>query len=89
VASNVLARLEAVRLSCGLARISTRNVIARGTACSRSDRVGDARLDSHARPTAASLLLIDRAVPAFAPARDLLGQPRGARPDIGASEFPR
>jgi hypothetical protein len=59
VANNVLARLESLRLSCGLARISTRNAIARGTACSRSDPVGDARLDSHARPTAASLLLIE------------------------------
>lgn len=88
VANNVLGRLVAVRLACGLARISTRNVIARGTACSASDRVGDPHLDAHAQPTAASVLLLDRAVPAFAPAHDMLGRPRGAKPDIGAFEFP-
>ena len=87
VANNVLARVLQPHLLCaGVAR-STANVVARGWGCSPSDTVGDPNLDVDGRPTRTSLLVIDRANPAFAPPYDLTGRPRGGKPEIGCYEY--
>jgi hypothetical protein len=87
LANNVIALLEPRDKVCGKLEVSVSNVVLHGHGCSRSDRVGLAHLDARGRPTAASTLLIDRAAASYAPALDLTGRPRGARPDIGASEY--
>lgn len=87
LANNVIGVLDAPGYVCSEARVSVSNVVLRGHACSRSDRVGPAHLDGHGRPTAASTLLIDRATRCYAPTVDFTGHSRGARPDIGAFEY--
>jgi hypothetical protein len=87
VANNILERLSRRGLMCTGARRSIRNVVARGEICSHSDQLGDPHLGVRGRPTAASVLVIDRADAALAPPYDLTGRPRGAKPDIGAYEY--
>jgi hypothetical protein len=48
---------------------------------------GDAKLDAEFRPTSDSLLVIDKADPAYAPATDYFGLPRIGPPDRGAIEY--
>ncbi len=85
LANNVIARLPQWRV-CGRIRLSVQNVVAHGSGCSAGDRVGDSFLTAEGRPTAGSALLIDRAEPALAPARDILDHVRIGPPDIGAYE---
>jgi hypothetical protein len=87
LANNVLARVETPRRLCPRLRRSVRNVIARGTACSATDVVGDPMLDAHGRPTAGSSLVINRAAAQYATAYDIRGVRRNGRPDIGAYEY--
>jgi len=87
IANNIFAKQLAPNRVCGLARVSTHNIIEQGTACDPTDVVGDALLNSHGRPTAASALVIDKADPAYAPVRDLLDHRRVGPPDIGCYEF--
>lgn len=87
VANNVIGLLETPARVCNAARLSVRNVVVRGEACSRSDRVGRAYLDRLGRPTARSSLVVDRADPRQAPPRDFTGRRRLGRPDIGAYEY--
>ena len=47
----------------------------------------DPLLDAHARPTATSVALIDRADPRFAARLDLRSHARVGPPDIGAYEY--
>ena len=88
VVNNVIARQLAPQFACGLAYLSTHNVIADGLACSTMDTVGTPHLDPHGRPTADSLLLINKAARRYAPKRDFTGRLRGAMPDIGCYEYP-
>jgi len=87
LANNVIGVLEDPSHVCSEVRVSVSNVVSRGRACSRSDRVGKPHLDAGGRPTAASTLLIDRADRRYAPERDFTGRPRGKAPDIGAFEY--
>src|SRR3954451_7085135 len=83
VANNVGDRLAEM---CDRIR-SVDNVFAVGEACSESDVIGDAALDSTGAPTAASTLLLGRADAALATPVDYFGCARTAPPDIGAIEF--
>jgi hypothetical protein len=74
--------------SCGRVRASLKNLVVNGTACGVTDVVGDPLLDPDGRPTASSILVIDQADPALAPAVDIDGAARVGPPDIGAYEFP-
>jgi hypothetical protein len=87
VANNVLARLYVRHLVCLGARDSIRNDVEVGNTCSSSDSHGDPNLDAEYRPTSASTLLIARANAALAPPYDLIGRPRGRKPDIGCYEY--
>jgi hypothetical protein len=87
IANNVIALLRTYGRVCLGVRGSLSNVIVRGHGCSRSDHVGPPHLDRHGRPTARSLLLIDRARRRYAPRRDIKGHPRAGAPDIGAYEY--
>lgn len=87
IANNIIGRLLAPGLVCPLARVSVGNVVAVGTACGGGDVTADPLLDAHARPTAGSVALIDRANPRFAAPRDLRSHVRVGRPDIGAYEY--
>lgn len=87
IANNIFAKQLAPNRVCGLARISTHNIVEQGTACDTTDVVGDALLTSHGKPTASSALVIDQADPDYAPVRDLLGHRRVGPPDIGCYEF--
>ena len=49
--------------------------------------MGDPLLNARERPTAASVLVIDKANPLYAPVFDLLGHRRRGPPDIGAYEY--
>jgi hypothetical protein len=62
-------------------------VIEQGVACGSTDVVGDPLLSARERPTAASVLVIDKANPLYAPIFDLLGHRRRGPPDIGAYEY--
>ncbi len=88
IANNVIGWLMDPSLVCGLVRDSLKNVVVNGTACGATDVVGDPLLDSDGRPTAGSVLVIDQADPALAPAADIDGAARVGPPDIGAYEFP-
>ena len=88
IANNVIGWLMDPSLVCGLVRDSLKNVVANGTACGATDVVGDPLLDPDGRPTAGSVLIIDQADPALAPAVDIDGAARVGPPDIGAYEFP-
>jgi hypothetical protein len=70
---------------CGAAAMS-RNLIEKGRGC-KGDLKGLARLADDEAPTPQSRLVIDRAVPRYAPARDFYGRVRIRRPDLGAVEF--
>jgi hypothetical protein len=83
VANNIFA--TSGRRNCALGRFSS-NLAERGAACAGGE-VGPARLDSAGRPTRASALVIDRAHPRYAPARDFAGSVRRGRPDRGAFEY--
>jgi hypothetical protein len=87
IANNIFARQLAPRRVCGLARLSTHNVVEQGTACGATDVVGDAALNARGRPTAGSALVIDQANPVYAPARDLVDHRRVGPPDIGCYEY--
>jgi hypothetical protein len=87
VANNVIRLLETTWPVCAVVKSSVRNVVVRGERCSFDDDLGDANVDRHGRPTAASRLLIDQASRRQAPARDLTGRRRRGSPDIGAYEF--
>jgi len=88
IANNVIGWLTDTSLVCGLVRDSLKNVVANGTACGATDVVGDPLLDPDGRPTAGSVLVVDQADPALAPAVDIDGAARVGAPDIGAYEFP-
>jgi hypothetical protein len=87
LANNVIALLKVPNHVCSVVKASVSNLVLSGTACSKSDRTGDAGLDARGRPTRASRLLIDRASGLYAPSRDRTGRPRGQKPDIGAFEY--
>ena len=87
IANNVIGRLLEPAIVCAQARVSIRNVVEQGTACSATDAVGNPRLNRYARPTAASAMLIDRGAARYAPRTDLLPHRRVGRPDIGAYEY--
>jgi hypothetical protein len=88
IANNVISRQDAAQFDCGLARVSTRNVITSGIACTTGDRVGPANLTANGRPTAASTLLINHAARQYAPRHDITHRQRDAQPDIGCYEYP-
>jgi hypothetical protein len=73
--------------SCGSGRFHA-NLAVEGPSCPGDDH-GPAHLDADFRPTEASLLVLDRADPAFAPAIDNVGRGRVGLPDRGAFEFQR
>ncbi len=87
VANNVIHLALTRRVFCRVARLSARNVIERGEACSSSDVVGDPGLDGSGRPTAGSTLTIDRALQPWTTRYDVRGVRRDGRPDIGAYEY--
>jgi parallel beta helix pectate lyase-like protein len=89
LANNVIALLRVPNYVCSELKASVSNIVLSGTACSASDLVGDAKLDARGRPTAASMLLIDRASDLYAPQRDMAGRRRDPKPDIGAFEYSR
>ena len=60
---------------------------AAGVACRGPNRVGRVHLDARGRPTAASVLLIDRGSRGLGTRRDIDGRRRDFRPDIGAYEY--
>jgi len=88
IANNVIARQDVPIFACGLARVSLRNVISSGFACTTKNQIGPANLNALGHPTAASTLLINRASPRYAPRRDITGRLRGLWPDIGCFEYP-
>jgi hypothetical protein len=88
IANNVIARQDAPNLACRLARVSVRNVITSGVACTTANQIGPANLNTLGHPTAASTLLINRAARQYAPRRDITRRLRGRRPDIGCFEYP-
>jgi len=88
IANNVIGWLMDPGLVCGRTRDSVKNVVVNGTGCGATDVVGDPLLDPDGRPTAGSVLVIDQADPALAPAVDIDGSARVGPPDIGAYEFP-
>ena len=72
--------------NCALGRFVD-NRVAQGGPCGEDSR-GDPKLDPETHgPTAASLLVIDKATPSYAPATDYYGRPREGPPDLGAIEF--
>ena len=87
--NNVIGWLASTWPVCNAIRASITNVMLRGHPCSVADRVGNPRLDSRGRPTAASKLLIGRASRRYSPATDITGRARGRAPDIGAYEYRR
>ena len=87
IANNIFAKQLAPNRVCGLARVSSHNVVEEGTACGATDTAGDAMLDRRGRPTSASALVIDQANPAYAPVRDLVEHRRVGPPDIGCYEY--
>jgi hypothetical protein len=84
IANNILA--VSAPVLCGRARTFS-NLVFKGKACSQTDRVGRAELDSSRAPLPGSTLVIDRADPAYAPATDYYGRSRRGLPDLGAVEF--
>jgi hypothetical protein len=84
--NNVIGLLRTWGRVCFGARGSISNVVIHGHKCSPSDRGGRVYLDRRSRPTARSLLLINRASRSHAPSHDVTGRRRGRAPDIGAYE---
>jgi hypothetical protein len=89
LANNVIGLVEDPHHVCSVARAAVTNVVLLGSRCLGYNRLGPAHLDAKGRPTAASKMLIDRASRRHAPKLDILGRPRGPRPDIGAYEYRR
>ena len=87
LANNVIGLVELPHHVCSVARAAVSNVVLRGVACRGANRVGSVHLDRYDRPTAASVLLIDRASRHLGTRRDIDGRPRDSRPDIGAYEY--
>jgi hypothetical protein len=87
LANNVIGLVQEPHHVCSVARLAISNVVLRGSRCIGFNRLGLAHLDAKGHPTAASTLLIDKAVRRFGPPRDIGGRPRGDRPDIGAYEY--
>jgi hypothetical protein len=87
LANNVIGLVEVPHHVCSVARRAVANVVLRGVACRGANRVGRAHLDARGRPTPASRLLIDRASRQLGARRDIDGNPRDSRPDIGAYEY--
>jgi hypothetical protein len=87
IANNILGKQLSPKLVCPRLRRSSHNVIEQGVACGSTDVVGDPLLSARERPTAASVLVIDKANPLYAPIFDLLGHRRRGPPDIGAYEY--
>ena len=87
LANNVIGLVEVPHHVCSVARTAVSNIVLRGVACRGPNRVGSVHLDRYGRPTAASVLLIDRASRHFGTGRDIDGRPRDSRPDIGAYEY--
>jgi hypothetical protein len=72
--------------NCALGRF-VGNLVAQGGPCGQDSR-GNPKLDPETHgPTAASLLVIDKATPSYAPETDYYGRPRQGPPDLGAIEF--
>jgi hypothetical protein len=88
LANNVIGVLSWPWPVCRVVRASVSNVMAKGVTCSHSDTSGPAELDARGRPTAGSTLVIDAASRRYAPKTDITGRRRGARPDVGAYEYP-
>jgi hypothetical protein len=87
IANDILGKQLSPKLVCPRLRRSSHNVIEQGVACDGSDVVGDPLLGRRERPTAASVLVIDKANPRYAPVFDLSGHRRRGPPDIGAYEY--
>ncbi|MET0560912.1 MAG: hypothetical protein ABW012_04800 [Gaiellaceae bacterium] len=87
LANNVIGLVEVPHHVCSVARTAVSNVVLRGVACRGRNRVGSVHLDRYGRPTAASVLLIDRASKHLGTRRDIDGRLRDARPDVGAYEY--
>jgi hypothetical protein len=87
IANNVLGKQLSANLVCPRLRRSSHNVVEQGVACGSTDVVGDPLLNARERPTAASVLVIDKANPVYAPIFDLSGHRRRGPPDIGAYEY--
>ena len=87
LANNVIGLVENPHHVCSVTRAAISNVVLRGSRCLGSNRLGRAHLDASGRPTAKSDLLIDRANRRLGSQRDIVGRPRGDRPDIGAYEY--
>jgi hypothetical protein len=87
LANNVIGVLAVPRHVCSEVRASVANVVLRGHACSRSDRVARAHLDNTGRPAAASTSLVGKASRRYAPSTDVRGHSRDSAPDIGAYEY--
>jgi hypothetical protein len=88
LANNVIGVLSWRWPVCRVVRASVSNVMAKGVTCSDSDTSGPVDLDARGRPTAGSTLVIDAASRRYAPKTDITGRRRGARPDVGAYEYP-
>ena len=86
--TDVIGVLERPWPVCRVVRASVSNVVVDGTTCSASDANGPVDLDPRGRPTADSTLVIDAASRRYAPKTDITGRRRGARPDVGAYEYP-
>jgi Right handed beta helix region len=89
LANNVIGLLRVPNHVCSELKTSAANIILRGERCSKSDLVGDPKLDARGRPTASSRLLIDSGQGHYAPAKDITGRRRVRTPDIGAFEYAR
>jgi Right handed beta helix region len=89
LANNVIGLLRVPNHVCSELKASVGNVILRGERCSKSDLVGDPKLDARGRPTGFSRMLIDSGHGLYAPATDITGRRRIRTPDIGAYEFIR
>jgi hypothetical protein len=87
IANDILGKQLSPHLVCPRLRRSSHNVVEQGVACDVSDVVGDPLLGRRERPTAASVLVIDKANPRYAPVFDLSGHRRRGPPDIGAYEY--
>ena len=81
LANNVIGLVEVPHHVCSVARTAVSNVVLRGVACRGRNRVGSVHLDRYGRPTAASVLLIDRASRHLGTRRDIDGRLRDSRPE--------
>ena len=89
LANNVIGLAATPRVLCDQVQAFVANVILAGKPCRGTEVTGAPKLDADARPTAASIRLLDRGDPRFATPFDIEGVARGRAPDIGAFEFSR